>query len=103
MTYSLTFGGLLLTTGNLADRVGRKRTLVIGLAIMAAGSALVLLAHNAALLVAIRALVGVGAALAMPSTLSLIYTTFTGPIRPKAVGLWSAISMAGVVLGPLVG
>jgi EmrB/QacA subfamily drug resistance transporter len=103
MAYSLTFGGLLLTTGNLADRVGRKRTLVIGLAIMAAGSALVLLAHNAALLVAIRALVGVGAALAMPSTLSLIYTTFTGPIRPKAVGLWSAISMAGVVLGPLVG
>ncbi len=100
--YSLTFGGLLLTTGNLADRLGRKRVLVVGLLIMAAGSALVLLAHSAPALIAIRALVGVGAAVAMPSTLSLVYVTFAGPIRQKAVGIWSSISAAGVVFGPLV-
>jgi len=100
--YSLTFGGLLLTTGNLADRLGRKRVLAVGLSVMAAGSALVLLAHSALALTAIRALVGVGAAIAMPSTLSLVYVTFAGPIRQKAVGIWSSISMAGVVLGPLV-
>jgi MFS transporter, DHA2 family, multidrug resistance protein len=99
--YSLTFGGLLLTTGNLADRLGRKRVLAAGLAVMAIASALVPATHNAAGLIAIRALVGVGAAIAMPSTLSLIYVTFAGPIRQKAVGIWSTISMAGVVFGPL--
>jgi EmrB/QacA subfamily drug resistance transporter len=100
--YSLTFGGLLLTTGNLADRLGRKRVLAVGLAVMAAGSLLVLVAHSATALALIRALIGVGAALAMPSTLSLIYTTFTGAVRLKATGLWSAVSMAGIVIGPVL-
>jgi MFS transporter, DHA2 family, multidrug resistance protein len=100
--YSLTFGGLLLTTGNLADRLGRKRVLVVGLSVMAAGSALVPAVHSAVGLVAVRALIGAGAALAMPSTLSLVYVTFAGPIRQKAVGIWSTVSMAGVVFGPLV-
>jgi EmrB/QacA subfamily drug resistance transporter len=100
--YSLTFGGLLLTTGNLADRLGRKRVLAVGLSVMAVGSALVLLAHSAVALTAIRALVGVGAAIAMPSTLSLVYVTFAGPIRQKAVGIWSTVSMAGLILGPPV-
>lgn len=100
--YSVTFGGLLLTTGNLADRVGRKKVLVAGLLLMGAGSALVVLAHTAAVLIAIRALVGVGAALAMPSTLSLMYVTFPGPIRTKAVGIWSSVSLAGIVFGPLL-
>lgn len=100
--YSLTFGGLLLTTGNLSDRLGRKRVLVAGLLTMAAGSALVLLAHSAWTLTAIRALVGVGAAMAMPSTLSLLYTTFRGPIRQKAVGIWMSVSLAGAVLGPVL-
>jgi MFS transporter, DHA2 family, multidrug resistance protein len=100
--YSVTFGGLLLTTGNLSDRVGRKKVLVAGLLLMAAGSALVVLAHTAAALIAIRALVGVGAALAMPSTLSLMYVTFAGPIRTKAVGIWSSVSLAGIVFGPLL-
>jgi predicted MFS family arabinose efflux permease len=50
----------------------------------------------------VRALIGVGAALAMPSTLSLIYTTFTGPVRLKATGLWSSVSMAGIVVGPVL-
>ncbi len=100
--YSVTFGGLLLTTGNLSDRVGRKKVLVVGLLLMAAGSALVVLARTAAVLIAIRALVGVGAALAMPSTLSLMYVTFPGPIRTKAVGIWSSVSLAGIVFGPVL-
>lgn len=102
MAYSLTFGGLLMTTGNLADRLGRKRVLAVGLAVMAAGSALVLVADSAVELVLVRALVGVGAALAMPSTLSLNYVIFSGPIRTKAIGIWGAASMSGVVLGPLI-
>jgi len=100
--YSLTFGGLLLTTGSLSDRLGRKRVLAAGLLVMAAGSALVLLAQSAATLTAIRALAGAGAALAMPSTLSLLYTTFRGPARQKAVGLWMSVSLAAVVLGPVL-
>lgn len=100
--YSLTFGGLLLTTGNLADRLGRKRVLAIGLTVMAAGSLLVLVTGSATQLAFVRALIGVGAALAMPSTLSLIYTTFTGPVRLKATGLWSSVSMAGIVVGPVL-
>jgi EmrB/QacA subfamily drug resistance transporter len=100
--YSLTFGGLLLTTGNLADRLGRKRVLVVGLAVMAAGSLLVLVAQSATVLALIRGVIGVGAALAMPSTLSLIYTTFTGGIRLKATGLFSSVSMAGIVVGPVL-
>ena len=100
--YSLTFGGLLLTTGNLADRLGRKRVLAAGLTVMAISSALVPAVHTATGLIAIRALTGIGAAIAMPSTLSLVYVTFAGPIRQKAVGVWSTVSMAGVVLGPVV-
>jgi MFS transporter, DHA2 family, multidrug resistance protein len=100
--YSLTFGGLLLTTGNLSDRLGRKRVLVAGLLLMAAGSALVLLAHSAWSLTAIRALAGMGAAIAMPSTLSLMYTTFRGPVRQKAVGMWMLVSLTCVVLGPVL-
>jgi MFS transporter, DHA2 family, multidrug resistance protein len=100
--YSLTFGGLLLTAGNLSDRLGRKRVLVAGLLIMASGSVLVLLARSAWTLTAIRALTGVGAALAMPSTLSLLYTNFRGPVRQKAVGIWMSMSLAGVVLGPVL-
>jgi MFS transporter, DHA2 family, multidrug resistance protein len=100
--YSLTFGGLLLTTGSLSDRLGRKKVLAAGLLVMAAGSASVLLARSAWTLTAIRALVGTGAALAMPSTLSLLYTTFRGPVRQKAVGIWLSVSLASVVLGPVL-
>lgn len=101
--YSVTFGGLLLTTGNLGDRIGRRRILAIGLSVMGAGSLLVLTVSDANLLVAIRALIGVGAALAMPSTLSLLYTTFTGAARQKAIGLWSVFGMLGPVCGPIIG
>ncbi len=101
--YSLTFGGLLLTTGNLADRTGRRRVLVGGLAAMATASALVLLAHTAVELTVVRALVGIGAAMVMPSTLSLLYTTFAGPLRAKAMGMWSSVTMLGFVLGPVIG
>lgn len=100
--YSLTFGGLLLTAGSLSDRLGRRRVLVTGLLVMAAASALVLTAHSAWTLTGIRALTGAGAALAMPSTLSLVYTTFRGPVRQKAVGLWMLVSLTCVVLGPVL-
>ncbi len=69
---------------------------------MGAGSALVVVAHTAAVLIAIRALVGVGAALAMRRTLSVMYVTFPGSIRTKAVGIWSSVSLAGIVFGPLL-
>ncbi|RXW32666.1 MFS transporter [Propioniciclava flava] len=100
--YSVTFGGLLLTTGNLGDRLGRRRVLVMGMAVMATGSVLVLATTTATMLIAVRALIGVGAALVMPSTLSLLYTTFEGGARQKVMGIWAIAGMLGQGGGPLV-
>src|SRR3954462_10880566 len=102
-SYLLVFAGLLLTMGTLGDRFGRKRALQAGLAIFGAASMAVLVAGSANQLIAIRAAMGVGAALIMPATLSIITNVFPREERGKAIGIWAGMAAIGIGLGPLLG
>ena len=102
--YTLTFGGLLLLGGRLGDTLGRRRTFLAGLAVFTLGSLLGGLAASAPLLVAARALQGVGAAVAAPSVLALVTTSAETPAaRNRALALFSAVSSAGGSIGLLLG
>ena len=102
--YSLVLAGLLVSVAAIADRWGRRRMLLLGYAVFAAASLLVLLADSAETVIAIRALLGVGGAMIMPTTLSLIRVIFTDPKeRATALSIWAAVSGLGAVVGPLVG
>ncbi|GAC1442413.1 MAG: MFS transporter [Mycobacteriales bacterium] len=103
-SYTLTFGGLLLLGGRIADYVGRKRTFLIGLAGFASASALGGAAQSASWLFGARALQGVFAALLAPAVLSLITTTFTeARERAKAFAVYGAISATGAAIGLIAG
>jgi EmrB/QacA subfamily drug resistance transporter len=102
-SYLLVFAGLLLTMGTLGDRFGRKRALQLGLALFGAASLAVLLVDSSAQLIAVRCGMGVGGALIMPATLSIITNTFPRSERAKAIGVWSAMAAVGIGLGPLSG
>jgi EmrB/QacA subfamily drug resistance transporter len=102
--YVLVFGGLMLVSGSLADRVGRKWTFIAGLAVFAVCSTWAAFSGSASTLIAARASMGIGAALIMPATLSIITNTFSDPVeRQRALGIWAATTGAGVALGPIVG
>ena len=102
--YSFVLAGLLVTMGNLADRIGRKRLLLIGAVAFGAASLLAAFAPSAGMLIAARALLGLAGATIMPSTLSIIRNLFHDPAqRTRAIALWSAGAMAGGAVGPLVG
>jgi len=101
--YLLSFAGLLLTMGTLGDRFGRKRALQSGLLIFGGASVLAAFAQDATQLVALRAVMGIGGALIMPATLSVIVDVFPREERGKAIGIWSAIAGVGIGLGPFVG
>jgi EmrB/QacA subfamily drug resistance transporter len=101
--YILVFAGLLLVAGSLSDRFGRRRMLVIGLGLFGAGSALAPFVTDSTQLIALRAFMGLGAALTMPSTLSIISDVFDEAERPKAIAAWGSVSGLGIVAGPLVG
>lgn len=102
--YSLVLAGLLVSFSAVADRWGRKKMLLLGYAIFGGVSVLVLLANNAGTVTAIRALLGVGGAMIMPVTLSLIRVIFTEPReRAAALSIWAAVSGLGAAVGPLVG
>jgi EmrB/QacA subfamily drug resistance transporter len=101
--YTLAFGGLMLLGGRLADLVGDRRMLLIGLAVFTAASLTSGLAGSATALLAGRAVQGVGAALLSPAALSVLTTTFTGSQRGKALGAWAALSGAGSALGVVLG
>jgi EmrB/QacA subfamily drug resistance transporter len=102
--YSLTFGGLLLLGGRAGDVFGRRRMLMIGLVLFTGASLLGGLATTSTWLLIARATQGVGAAMASPSTLSLISATFEeGPSRNKALGVFTAVSAGGGSLGLVLG
>ncbi|MFD2025153.1 MFS transporter [Promicromonospora aerolata] len=102
--YSLAIAGLLVAMGTLADRVGRKRLLLIGSTAFGAASALAAFAPSAEVLIAARLLLGVAGATIMPSTLSLIRTLFPeARERSRAIAVWSAAAGGGAAVGPLVG
>jgi EmrB/QacA subfamily drug resistance transporter len=102
-SYLLVFAGLLLTMGTLGDRFGRKRALQLGLTLFGGASLAVLVVDSANQLIAVRAAMGIGGALIMPATLSIITNVFPKEERAKAIGIWSAMAAVGVGLGPLFG
>ncbi len=102
--YVLTFGGLMLLGGRLGDMIGRKRTFIVGVALFTIASMLCGLAWNEATLVTARLLQGVGAAIASPTALALIATTFPkGPARNAATAIFAAMTGVGSVMGLIVG
>jgi EmrB/QacA subfamily drug resistance transporter len=102
--YVLSIAGLLLTMGYLGDRLGRKPTLMVGLAIFALFSLGAALSNSTGILIAMRALMGIGAAIIMPATLSILTATFREPKeRAQAIALWAAVFSLGMGIGPLVG
>jgi EmrB/QacA subfamily drug resistance transporter len=103
-TYALVFGGFLLLGGRTGDLLGRRRTLMAGLGVFTAASLACGLASSPALLIAARAVEGLGAAFMAPAALSLVMTTFDeGPERNKALGLFGAVSGSGAAIGVLAG
>ncbi len=99
--YSLVFAALLLPAGTLGDRYGRRRALLAGLAIFGAGSAVAMTASDATELIGLRAILGLGAALVMPATLSTITGTFPPAQRTKAVSIWAGVAGGAAVIGVL--
>ncbi|MHB1390917.1 MAG: MFS transporter [Thermoleophilia bacterium] len=101
--YVLVFAGLLLTMGSLGDRFGRKLTLQAGLLIFGGASFMAAHAQSATQLIGARAVMGIGGALIMPSTLSIITDIFPREERGKAIGIWTGMAAVGIGTGPLLG
>src|ERR671936_500520 len=101
--YTLVFAGLLLPAGALGDRYGRKGILLIGFVVFGGASlAAATVVNDPSTLIALRAVIGVGAALVMPTTLSIITNVFPPEERGRAVGIWAGIAGAGAIIGLLL-
>ncbi|MET9340076.1 MFS transporter [Nonomuraea sp. NPDC003804] len=101
--YALTLAALLLTSGSLADRFGRRRLFLIGLGIFTAGSLLCGVAQDPLMLIASRAVQGTGGAVMFATSLALIAATFQGRERGIAFGVWGAVAGVATALGPILG
>ncbi|NDK97541.1 MFS transporter [Photorhabdus bodei] len=102
--YPLVVSGLLLGAGTLGDRIGHKRLFVYGLIIFGFSSLIAAYSYSPEMLVVFRALLGVGAAIMMPATLSIIALTFEDEDEKSfAIGIWTAVASGGAAIGPLIG
>ncbi|MBG0561707.1 MFS transporter [Actinoplanes aureus] len=101
--YVLVFAGLLLTAGSLSDRHGRRLGLVFGLIVFGGASALATICQTPGQLIAVRGLMGAGAAFLMPGTLSILTTVFDESERKKAIAIWSSVLMLGALGAPTLG
>lgn len=102
--YALVVSGLLLGMGTLGDRLGHKRLFLAGLAVFGAASLAAAFAPEAGSLIVARGVLGVGAAMMMPATLSLIRLTFTDTHEQAlAIGIWASVASGGAAFGPIVG
>jgi EmrB/QacA subfamily drug resistance transporter len=101
--YALVQSGLLLTAGSVADRYGRRLMLLAGLVLFGLASAVAAFAQNSGQLIAARAGMGIGGALLATTTLAVIMQVFDDEERPRAIGLWGAVSSLGFAAGPLIG
>src|SRR5215218_3876732 len=99
--YALVFAGLLLPAGALGDRLGRRRILLGGLAVFGVGAGMAMTIDDPGALIAVRAFMGLGAALLMPTTLSIITATFPAGERDRAVGAWAGVAGGSALLGLL--
>ncbi|MER6996937.1 MFS transporter [Streptomyces sp. NPDC000410] len=102
-SYVLVFAGLLLTSGSLGDRFGRRKVMIIGLLLFGAASLAAVFCTTPGEVIAVRTAMGVGGALIMPSTLSILITVFDEEERPKAMAAWGSVSMLGLVGSPVLG
>jgi len=101
--YAFVLAGLLMTMGSLGDRIGRRKLLLMGAAAFGAASLTAAYANSAETLIAARAVLGIGGATLMPSTMALIRSMFTDPgQRAKAIGLWSGVMTGGIALGSVL-
>ncbi|MFC4013483.1 MFS transporter [Nonomuraea purpurea] len=101
--YVLAYAGLLLTSGSLSDKYGRRLFLIIGLVFFGGASLVAVLVTEPWQLIAARALMGIGGSIMMPSTLSILMTVFDESERRKAMAAWSAVALVGMVSGPTLG
>ncbi|MCB5182316.1 MFS transporter [Streptomyces antimicrobicus] len=102
-SYVLVFAGLLLTSGSLGDRFGRRKVMIIGLLLFGAASLAAVFCTGPGEVIAVRTAMGIGGALIMPSTLSILITVFDEDERPKAMAAWGSVSMLGLVGSPILG
>src|SRR5262245_19574007 len=101
--YVLVLAGLLLLCGSIGDRYGRKRMMTIGLVVFGLAAAGAALSDSTGQLIAMRALQGLGAALVLPATLSIVVSVFPREERATAIAVWTAVGGLGIALGPVAG
>ncbi len=102
-SYAVVFGGLLLTGGAIGDRMGRRQTLLVGFVIVGIAGLLGGFASSVEVVIAARVLGGVGAALMLPATLSVLTETFEGEEQARAIAMWAGLAGAGGAVGPALG